>query len=174
MKRWLTSVVTLVLLLVGGWWLSREEVVEETPSVAWVNDPTDEQLKLQRNKTEVFQRAFWRRPSDQEQIVNAERRHWFGGADESVERWQWFIEVKPGADFQDWLLNENPFDLVIQAAQSPLPDASASPDWMPPAQSLAHFVHYRKRGGNFHVFLDPKTQRLYATDSGGGFTIAQK
>jgi hypothetical protein len=172
MKRWILFGFGLVLLGTGAWWLNRE-VIPAAHSLAW-EDTSDEKLKLQLNQVEVFQRAFWRRPSEQDQIVHAERRHWVDIDTDGVEKWQWFIEVKPGADFTAWLLTTNPFDLELVSSVSPKVDLSTPPDWMPAGENLAKLVHYRKRGGDFHVFHDLAQNRLFATDNGGGFTLAKK
>ena len=163
-------------LVGGGWWVLRPDVsIEEPTAPAIAIAVPDLELKLQGDPTEVFQRAFWRRPSAEDQIVNAERRHWLGReTEDGVEKWQWFIEVKPGPEFTDWLLRENPFDLELVSAENVRTELTTPPDWMPGARELVRFTHYRKRGGNFHVFYDPTQRRIYATDQGGGFNIAQK
>ena len=172
MKPWIPVALGVVLLGAGSWWLSHRPE-PPTPSVAWV-DTEDAQLKLQLNQNEVFQRAFWRRPGEQDQIVHAERRHWLDEASGGVEKWQWFIEVKPSADFAAWLFNENPFELVTVPAGTPGSEIAARPDWMPSAAALTDYVEYRKPGAEFRVFYNRKNKRLYATDQGGGFTVAQK
>jgi hypothetical protein len=130
-------------------------------------------LALERNHAAVFQRAFWRHASADERILHAERRDWIEG-ERGVGRWQWFIAVQPGAAFRDWLLKENPFELVALPADAAPVALSSPPDWFPPAAELARFARYRNREGRYSVFHDVTTNRLYATDSGGGFALARK
>jgi hypothetical protein len=126
----------------------------------------------------VFERAFWRRPAAEDRILHAVRREEPAAGGAGIARWQWFIAVEPGAAMRDWLFKANPFELVAVPAgtsASTTPVAlDAPPDWFPSAPALASFTHFRNREGRLHVFLDPRTHRLYATDSGGGFTVAQK
>src|SRR5687768_14837771 len=81
--------------------------------------PNADGVGVERDRVMVFQRAFWRRPAPADRILHAERRQWqtSGGA---VEKWQWFIAVEPSAAFRDWLLKENPFQLVPVPAGTPL------------------------------------------------------
>ena len=69
---------------------SRVEPVETTAP------PPEENVTLRTNDDpqEVFQRAFWRRPTADERILHAERREWVSEED-GVRRWQWFLAVEP-------------------------------------------------------------------------------
>ncbi len=164
--------------LAGGlaWHLLRpaaapaSEPARET--TAWV-ETEDARLQLQLNRAEVFRRAFWRQPTAAENILHAERRHRLREPNGGVQEWQWFIALEPGDAFAAWLLEENPFELVAAPAGTVATLADA-PDWMPNRAALARMTHYRKPGSNLQVFRDPATGRLYATDAGGGFNLAQK
>jgi hypothetical protein len=135
--------------------------------------PNADGLALERNHAAVFQRAFWRHASADERILHAERRDWIEG-DRGVERWQWFIAVQPGVAFRDWLLRENPFELVVVSPDAAPTALASPPDWFPSAAELARFARYRNREGRYFVFYDVTANRLYATDSGGGFAAARK
>lgn len=130
-------------------------------------------LALERDHAKVFQRAFWRRPAPGDRVLHAERRDWMD-ASSGVEKWQWFIAVQPSAAFREWLLKENPFELVAVAADAPPADLSSPPDWFPAPAELASFTRYRNREGRYLVFHDVTTNRLFATDAGGGFAVARK
>jgi hypothetical protein len=43
---------------------------------------------------EVFRRALWRQPSQEDAIHNAERRKWADAG--GVTRWEWFLSITPG------------------------------------------------------------------------------
>lgn len=135
--------------------------------------PNADGISLERDHTAVFQRAFWRRPTPADRILHAERRDW-QVAGTGVEKWQWFIAVQPGPAFRDWLLKDNPFDLVPVPADAPLAPLSAPPNWFPPAAELMGFTRYRNREGRYQVFHDAAQNRLFATDEGGGFAAARK
>ncbi|MCU0793140.1 MAG: hypothetical protein MUE42_09900 [Opitutaceae bacterium] len=166
----------LVVLGIGAWRLTSRQPepssaapVATMAPVAEATATDDPRLKLQADHAEVFQRAFWRRAAPEDRILHAERRHLLAEPQGGVERWQWFIVVEPGQAFADWLFNENPFDLapVAPGLSSLLPDNA--PEWMPGAAELSGYAHYHKPGGSMHVFRDPRTRRIYATDQGGGF-----
>jgi len=142
------------------------------PSVA-VPKPDASGLALERDHAAVFQRAFWRRPASSDKILHAERRDWLDDAS-GVQKWQWFIAVQPSAAFRDWLLKDNPFELVIVAPGTELVPLSSPPAWFPSAGELAGLSRYRNREGRYLVFHDLANDRFYATDAGGGFAGAQK
>jgi hypothetical protein len=177
MKPKILIVSLVAALLLAGTWLLRPDAVEPVEvgptEVTLADEVPDEKIKLQLDQTEVFQRAFWRRPSEADRILNAERRHWVSVDDENVSRWQWFIEVEPGPDFTQWLVGENPFGLVQVQVPEALPEFDAAPEWMPVESELARLAAWRKPGSDFFVFIDSRNQRLFATDHGGGFNLAQ-
>ena len=82
--------------------------------------------------------------------------------------------MQPSAAFRDWLLKDNPFELVSVAPGTELVPLSSPPAWFPSAGELAGLSRYRNREGRYLVFHDLANDRLYATDAGGGFAGAQK
>jgi len=147
-------------------------VAAPVPAIA-VPKPNAGGLALERDNTAVFQRAFWRRPASDDRILHAERRDWMD-ASSGVEKWQWFIAVQPSAAFREWLIKENPFELVAVAADAAPTEISSPPAWFPSVAELARFARYRNREGRYLVFHDVTTNRLYATDAGGGFAASRK
>lgn len=135
--------------------------------------PDADGLAREIDPAAVFQRAFWRRPTFGDKILHAERRDWLD-AFSGVEKWQWFIAVEPSAGLRDWLLKENPFELVAVPSGTELAPLSSPPAWFPRASELAAFTRYRNREQRFFVFHDTTTNRLYTTDAGGGFAVARK
>ena len=181
MKTWIAVGAGLMAIGAGAWWaISRQaqlpasDPVAATEPAAWVPATDDARLGLQFDPAEVFQRAFWRRAAPEDRILHAERRHWRAEGRDSVERWQWFIVVDPSQAFADWLLNENPFELTTVVPGGVSLALDDAPRWMPGAKELSGYAHYHKPGGNLHVFRDPRTGLIYATDQGGGFTLARK
>lgn len=182
MKTWIILVAGLGVSGAVAWWAASREFgapaspseVQATQPAAWVAGTDDARLKLQLDQAEVFQRAFWRRAAPEDRILHAERRHRLADEHDGVEQWQWFIVVEPGQAFADWLFKENPFELVPGTPDAPTPDFTEAPAWMPRPDQRAGFSHHYKPGANLHVYRDPRTGRIYATDQGGGFTPSRE
>lgn len=139
--------------------------VAELPVVV---DPTTGD-QIVRDPAVVFQRAFWRRLGPDVQVLQAERRESKDPATE-LDRWQWFLALQSTPAFRSWLLESNPFELVRADAETAVvATTGAPPVWFPTAAG-DHFTLYRNLGGRMHLWVDPATGRIYATDSGGGFT----
>lgn len=112
---------------------------------------------------EIFKRAFWRRPSKEDQILHAERHEW--SDEDGLQRWQWFMVVKASPKLIKDLRDDNAFGLVPGSSGPLSPEA---PVW---------FVF---KSDDFSTFQSPQTglrlmfskgdNTLYATDSGRGFT----
>lgn len=121
-------------------------------------------MKLSTNTdpVDVFRRAFWRHPAGDDQILNAERREWSGEG--GVRKWQWFIAVRPGSQLLEWL-EKNPFSMKLST--SPV-QIEFPPVWYP--QSTENFQVFVNPEGGFILMLSADRKRLYATDSGLGFT----
>lgn len=111
---------------------------------------------------QVFQKAFWRRPSQDDVILHAERREWSASADD-VKQWRWFLAVKPGPALRDWLVS-NPFSLVETSAPDNL---AMAPDWFP--KFSKQFIIQQKADGGLTFMWSADRQLLYASDSGYGF-----
>lgn len=149
---------------------SGDERVEE-PAAATVPEPPTPGLRLERESEarEVFRRAFWRNPAQDDRIVHAERREWLAPAD-GVRHWQWFLELEPGADFTAWFEDENPFGLAALEGD-PL-DARRWPDQPPawfPSRAQAGSMRARGKPQSLLTVWTAADGRLFATDRGGGF-----
>lgn len=110
---------------------------------------------------EVFKRAFWRLPADGDKILHAERREW--SDDHGVTKWQWFIEVEPSEKLVKYLRTENSFGLVPVGSAG---DMKEAPGWF--AFDPIEFEVLGSRG-NLRMIFSRTGNRLFATDSGGGF-----
>lgn len=111
----------------------------------------------------VFQKAFWRRPVEEDHILHAERREWSTSAD-GVKQWRWFLAVNPGPALRDWLAS-NPFSL---AGTNGADDFGAAPTWFP--KSSKEFIIQQKAGGRLTFMWSADRQSLYASDAGDGFS----
>lgn len=109
---------------------------------------------------EVFQRAFWRRPSAADKIICAERREWadFSG----LKKWQWFIQVEPSPELMKYLRDENSFRLTAVAHFLESQDA---PVWYaPPAVGVEILQSPR---GNMCLIFERTKNLIWAHSSGG-------
>jgi hypothetical protein len=148
--------ISLLLLVLG----TAAGVVSASaePSGGYERPPS-----LYREGTHVFQRAFWRRAVEEDRILHAERREWHN--DEGhVEKWEWFIAVRPGANFETHLRKDNPFNLVARPTAS-LPEGA--PDWFP--REVDGFLVQQNAAGTMIFLWRQADGLLFATDSGGGF-----
>ncbi|MEI6605470.1 MAG: hypothetical protein WCP35_09180 [Verrucomicrobiota bacterium] len=122
----------------------------------------DPPTSIENEPVQIFQRAFWVRPTSSDKILHAERREWKDT--DGVQKWQWFLVVEPSAALLKRLRDDNAFGLIPAAVTSPPSDA---PEW---------FV-YKMDGVNVLKALQGKLQlifsndkhTLYATDTGRGF-----
>lgn len=117
--------------------------------------------------TEVFQRAFWKRPTEQDEILHAERREWADG--DGVDRWQWFIAVDPSAELARYLHEQNPFSMSPPKRDVALP-MDELPDWFP--SSVDGYEVTQTADGQMIFLLRPDDGRLFATSQGRGFAKA--
>jgi hypothetical protein len=124
--------------------------------------PLDPPTSTLIDPVEVFQKAFWKRPTIGDNILHAERREWADSA--GVKRWEWFIEVEPSPELVKYLREDNAFSLVPVATVSSVSD---SPTWFQfkpeDVETLAG------PQGKMQLFFSKSKPRLYATDGGGGF-----
>jgi len=113
----------------------------------------------------VFQKAFWRYPQPDDEILHAERREWSTGKD-GIKKWQWFLLIRPGPELRTWL-ESNPFLLASVSAPKPVTGFGPSPLWFENAgdRSLSHHSNQ----GNFTISFSPDHKLVYATDAGVGF-----
>ena len=112
---------------------------------------------------EVFKRAFWRRPSGEDEILHAERHEWSDA--DGVARWQWFIVVKASPGLLKDLRDDNTFGLVAAASGPAATDAPAWFEFNPEDVSEMH-----SRDSGLRLMFSKGDNTLYATASGYGFT----
>jgi hypothetical protein len=131
------------------------------------SDPSDlsdasHPAALATDPATVFQKAFWKRPSNDDHILQAERREWKDAS--GISKWQWFITVEPSKALLDHLITQNAFSLTPAKNTKITPEA---PKWFP--GSKASFEAFTNASGTFTVFWDKARNLLHATDSGRGF-----
>ena len=135
---------------------------------AVLREPGPVTLQTERDAEAVFQRAFWRRPGPDVRILDGERRDWADG--DNVRQWQWFLAVQTTPEFRQWLLEQNPFEVV--RAETPLEPARTeqpAPAWFPETAARTRMTQYRKPGAQLALYLEPVSGRRFATDAGAGF-----
>lgn len=161
-----TGTLVLVALLA---WLgfrmatpSHDEVMNK--AVASSEPPLPPPTTTNTDATEVFQRAFWKRPTEEDHILHAERREW---ADADVlDRWQWFIEVDPSEPLARYLNEQNPFSLSEPKGKVTLP-GEPRPEWFP--DTAEGFTAKQSMDGLMLFLIQPDNGRLFATSQGRGF-----
>ncbi len=80
---------------------------------------------LKTEPNQIFPRAFWRRPSSEDKIIQAERREW---ADPTgFSRWQWSLVVVASPKLPHYLRQKNAFGVTPSPA--PPPPDPATPAW---------------------------------------------
>lgn len=150
-----------------GWAeLRRLRSMESTPApakrshIAWRQGaPT----KTVTDSAEIFKRAFWRRPGNEDQILHAERHEWSDA--EGLLRWQWFLVVKASPELIKDLRDDNAFGLVSASSVSSNPEA---PDWF--VFKPDEFSIFQSPQSGMKLMFSKTDNTLYATDSGRGFT----
>lgn len=153
------------LLAIAGWLALRlldrsQQGAEELAPISWQSsDPT----QILSDANEVFKKAFWRRPSAEDEIIHAERHEWRDA--ENLDRWQWFIEVRASAGLVEYLRDDNVFGLV---PTSTLPEIAEAPSWF--RLNPAQFVLYAAPHGGMRLMFSKEGNTLYAMGSGRGFT----
>ncbi len=162
--RWLVAAAALVALVLAVAWWPRSDAPETAPA-----DPPDVKpgwsVSVVTDPGEVFRRALWRRPAEDDRIVHAERVEWSEpGA--GVAKWQWHLVVEPGPALKEWLVEQNAFSLQLAADPSAAP--VRRPAWFPASVPGAKVL----RRDNLTVMLSADGQRLYASDTGHGFAPA--
>ncbi len=160
-------------LLARGWILRQPAPIQPAatlpaalePVAAPLPEPPVETLARNLNAQEVFRRALWRRPQEDDVIQNAERREWSDA--EGVTRWEWFLVVTPGSVLDAWL-NTNPFSLqkVERPREGGPVSSNGVPEWFPkdfPGKEI-----FQSNVGNFLLVRDAVNGRIFLADSGGG------
>ncbi len=171
MKRRVILAISAVALLAAGYfYFSPVPVPKPTPVVSATPLPPEENITLRTNDDpqDVFQRAFWRRPTAEDRILHAERREWVSEKD-GVRRWQWFLAVEPGAALDQWLREDNAFGLAKVAH---FDGFARSPSWFPKKGELTQCEIHQATGNKMTLIFDSKKKVLYAADAGHGFAVA--
>lgn len=161
--------ITLLITLAGAVWVIRKEPDKPAPSTAkppppeilWRGNPPDQ---IQRDATEIFKKAFWKRPSPEDQILHAERHEW---RDETgVTRWQWFLVVDPSPALIHRLRDENVFSLIPGEFQA----VDEHPHWF--RFNTENTTTLRSNKAGLQLTFDETCSRLYACSAGLGFRKA--
>ena len=170
MNRRLATLLLCLCLGIAAWqwqlWQGEQGATPAAPSadvvtaeIEWVSEPP---ASIENVREEVFKRAFWRRPSAEDRILQAERHEWHDA--EGVSRWQWFLIVDPSPALLQYLREQNTFGLVAGSFE-PLAE---SPVWFRfDSQAVETF---RSLDGGMHLAYRTKDHRIYASASGAGFT----
>lgn len=148
----------------GGWWLASPDRTNRsyTTHKSYNSPPPNPPTSTLTDSTEVFQKAFWKRPTADDTILHAERREWADA--EGVQRWQWFIAVEPSATLVKHLREDNAFSL---APAKSVPVVKDAPEWFAFPSSDVEILQAPR--GEMCLFFSKTKRLLLATDSGGGF-----
>ncbi|MBE2284930.1 MAG: hypothetical protein IAE77_15830 [Prosthecobacter sp.] len=160
-----TAFITLAVLAVAaiGYRMAAPDRNEWLPVARQAGTlPAAPPTATKTDPTEVFQRAFWKRPVAEDHILHAERREWADS--KGVQHWQWFIAVQPSPALVKHLRDDNAFNLVVGVPSKPVEHA---PDWFI-TRTITNQMHSPM--GKMCLLFDDTTNTLYATDSGGGFS----
>ena len=155
-------VVAVVASLVGlGFYLVPSANVSQ-PIKALPKPAADPPKVTQTDPVEIFQKAFWKRPTAEDKILHAERREWSNS--DGVRKWQWFIVVEPSCGLVKYLRDENAFSLTSSTKFPVLRDL---PEWFSIAPAAVDFM--KSPNDNLCLFFSKTKRLLHATGSGGGF-----
>ncbi len=158
MKAFLVISAVLIVGLIGWRMASPEKTSDRshTTSLTYNSPPP---TTTNTNPTEVFQKAFWKQPTPEDEILRAERKEW---ADNSgLSKWQWFLSVKPSAALVEHLITQNAFMLRRSEPPSKLPEGFP--------ESAKGYETYSNASGAFWILWNKEENLLHATDSGSGF-----
>jgi hypothetical protein len=164
MRRRVVIVVTLLavllLWLVWRWQDGRRKPPVSQPSVAVskVDPPT----KVENDPVKVYQRAFWASPTDDDEILHAERREWSDA--QGVRKWQWFLVVEPSAALLKRLRDDNAFGLAPASSAADIADA---PKWF--AFDAKEIVVMKSPSSEMQLIFSKGGKVLHASDLGLGF-----
>jgi hypothetical protein len=155
------AISAVTWLALSRWIPLADTVAPEKPGpIAWQQGaPTD----TLTDSEEIFKRAFWRRPGNDDHIQHAERHEWREAA--GLERWQWFLVVRASPELIKHLRDDNAFGLV---PASVVPVVSEAPAWFRFKPEDVTVLQARQAG--MRLMFSKSDNTLYATDSGRGFT----
>jgi hypothetical protein len=156
----ISAVTVVAAAVIGAVWKFR---LSSAPArTASGNDKSTPPSVLLADKTEVFQKAFWKRPGPLDEIMHAERREWLGDA--GVSRWQWFLVVRPSPELLRHVKEDNVFSLrAVPGIAVP----SQAPEWFPTVFENA--TCFQSASGSMKLVFSNHDEWIYATDEGGGF-----
>lgn len=166
-------VASLVGLLIALVWWTRAQNAAPTNAPARqfapiadtpLPPPTTESTT---DPAEVFRRAFWRQPSSDDHILNAERR-----VDPDDASWQWFIQLHPSLQLLAALRDPEHLGLrALPADTMPRKWTSNSepPAWFPAEDSLDSFEVRQASASQLTLLYRAADNTLFATDQGSGF-----
>lgn len=158
MKRW-SYLIIAAALGAGALWLFQNRSHETHTTYQPPAPPPNDTIT---DPATVFQKALWKRPTAADKILHAERREWKD--ENSISRWQWFLEVEPSPEIVRYLREENAFRLKSYQTMTPLPDA---PAWF--IKDTMNTRILSEPGGGMQLIFTAGDARLYAMGSGGGF-----
>jgi len=159
------NVIILISALVLLSWLGwrqleprKSESPKPGPPISWIGAPPD---RVVMDPALVFQRAFWRSPTTEDEILHAERYEWHDA--EGVTKWSWFIELKPSPELIKYLRDDNAFGLT---RTSSVTWTDEKPAWFKFESTKA--VVMKSMQTNLQLVFMTAENTLYATDSGFG------
>ena len=165
----------VALIAAGSYCFPPAPKPQAAPETASAPPPPEEAGSPRANQDpqDVFQRAFWRRPTADDRILHAERREWVSEED-GILRWQWFLAVEPGPGLYRWLHEENAFGLAKVAGGTCIENLPQAPSWFPDPNKTGGCEIRRAVGKMLTLIFEPAGKVVYATDTGRGFAMPRK
>jgi hypothetical protein len=136
----------------------KSQAPKPVPPISWIGEPPD---RVVMDPALVFQRAFWRSPTAEDEIVHAARYEWHDA--EGVTKWAWFIELKPSPGLVKYLRDENAFGLTRTPSVTMTDER---PAWFNFNSTKA--VVMKSAQTKLQLIFMTADNTLYATDSGFG------
>lgn len=162
MKKSLLLFVPVVLLAAGAFWYWSGENPAGLPPLPPAPRPGPPPTRTLTDPAVIFKRAFWREPGAGDRVLQAERNEWSDA--EGLTRWEWFLQVEPSPELVKYLREENAFGLRPVPAPV-LPEGS--PAWFSFDPATVSVMSSPR--GKMQLVFDQAGNRLFASDSGGGF-----
>lgn len=150
-------------------WLKPDSpaVRADAPSPVLVTKP-GESVALEADAEQVFRRAFWRHPAEEDIIHHAERREWSESSSQDLRRWQWFLQVSPGPELLESLRDETNFGLALTSNPRSWSALAPPPRWFPRRDSFDGYQVYQSPRGGMILFHQPEKNLLFGCDEGHG------
>lgn len=158
----ISAVVCVAAAAVFFWWRPEKPAPPVPPAPVTAKTQGPAPTSVNADPAEVFQRAFWKRPTSEDRIEAAERREW--ADDNGVRKWQWFIKLKPSAALVKHLREDNAFDLRPREKALAIEGA---PSWFSFKNGEVEILE--APSGQMRLVFGKDNGVLFATDSGGGF-----